>query len=303
MTREALIRKVKRNYAKADEATIEAVLNTLQEAEPDERLTKQPLPPRTPAQQAIATSTPTDKFVGLNPTLEQYRKLSFKERAALKRQLQAQNRKWLDEKLSSLKAAWLMVVDGEVIGSGTTLNDYPRTEQIRKLGLQYGKRPFIFINKLFVAIEETGGTWHSTVYANDFYPTVPVAFRNDSSVLEVTADFDTGAASSFADQRLLLSHQIIDSDEDEEAESSEHLGNTFEYVSKPITIEVKLPTGDILSCELTMLCVADWSASPFIRINPRRTMLAGRDLFLNLQPSILLDFATHRTSIYASEAI
>ncbi len=303
MTREALIRQVKKNYADADEATIEAVLKTLQKAELDERLTEQPLPPRTPARQAIATSTPTDKFVGLNPTLEQYRKLSFKERAALKRQLQAQNRKWLDEKFSSLKAAWLMVLDGEIIGSGNNLHDYPRTEQIRKLSQQLGKRPFIFVNELLLAIEETRSQWNPTVYGNDFYPTVLVALQNGPNVLEIVADFDTGAASSFADYELLRSHNIIDSDEDEEAESSEHLGYTFEYVSKPIIVEIKVSSEETLQRELPILCVDSWQDSPFVRINPRRTALIGRDLFLDMQPSILLDFANRRTSIFASEAI
>jgi len=66
-------------------------------------------------------------------------------------------------------------------------------------------------------------------------------------------------------------------------------------------VEVKLPSGEVLRHELPISCVPDWKASPFTRINTRRTALAGRDLFLELQPNGLLDFTNRRTTIVASE--
>lgn len=148
-----------------------------------------------------------------------------------------------------------MILDGKIIDSGDSLKDYPSTEQIREIGLRHGKRPFVFINDLLVAIEESGTPWHRTVYRNDFYPTVSLVLRKEPDSLEVTADFDTGA----------------------------------------------LPSGEILSSKLPILCVVDWSNSPFVHVNPHRTALAGRDLFLELRPSILLDFANQRTRVVASE--
>jgi len=297
MTREAIIANVKKNYAGADEATIDAVLRTLQETKLDWRLPEQSSVSVSPSP-VFDSDFKRPEFVGEHLTLEQYRKLSLKERGAHQRHLKEQNRAWLGKTFFSLQAAWLMVLDGKIIASGDSLKDYPSTEQIRAIGLRHGKRPFVFINDLLVAIEEG---WHHTVYRDDFYPTVPLVLHNVSDSLEVVADFDTGAASSFADYDLLLSHAIITSEEDEQAEGSQHLSQEFEYVSKTVIVEVKLDSGKILRHNLPILCVPDWKASPFIQVNPHRTALAGRDLFLELQPSILLDFANRRTKLVAPE--
>ncbi len=213
MTHEAIIEKVKKKYAGADEATIHAVLQTLQEAKVDLRWSD--LPSVTDvAKEPVIISKPPLQFVGENLSPEEYRKLSLDERGDLKQRLKEQNREWLEEKFSTLNVAWIMVLDGKIIASGDSLQTYPRVEQIREMSSRYGKRPFIFVNDLFLAIEESGMTWHQTVYRND-------------------------------------------------------------------------------------LCVTKWKQSPFVRINPRRTALAGRDIFLELQPSITLDFANRRTTISA----
>jgi hypothetical protein len=41
----------------------------------------------------------------------------------------------------------------------------------------------------------------------------------------------------------------------------------------------------------------DWHISPFIKINPNRLALIGRDILLELQPKVLLDFAKRQTEI------
>jgi hypothetical protein len=296
MTREAVIEKVKKKYANADLATIDAVLKTLQESGSTFNVPDQ----SSSAAGSIAkTSQHQQKFVGENLSPEAYRKLSFGERGALNRQLKEQNFQWLDEKFSALRAAWLMVIDGEVIASGDGLDTYPRIEGIREIISIYGKQPFIFVNDSFVAIEESGVTWNTTIYRNDFYPTVSLSLLADSDSLEIVADFDTGAVSSFVDYDLLLTHRVIEPYENENVVSSKHLGESFIYVTRAITIEVKLLNGETLRSEHPIQCVANWSDSPFLRINPMRQALIGRDLFLRLQPNVLLDFMNHRTEIYA----
>jgi hypothetical protein len=300
MTREAIIETVKKKYARADVATIDAVLRALQET--DFYLpAPTSLAHQSVTHQAVVASAPQLNFIGENLSPEAYRKLSFDERGALNERLQEQNRQWLEEKFSRLHAAWLIVMDGEVIASGDSLHNYPRIEQIREIISRYGKQPFIFINDLFVAIEESHSNWNPTVYRRDFYPTVSLTLRTDSGSVEIVADFDTGAASSFIDLDLLLSHQVIDLYESENVVSSKHLGESFRYVSKPINVEIKLSTGEPRTLELPIQCIGNWNGSPFVRINPRRTALAGRDIFLQLQPSILLDFANRRTKISAPE--
>ncbi len=172
MTREAIVANVKKKYANADEATIDAVLRTLQETKFDWRLPEQLSEAETTAHQMAKSSEPKRQFIGKHLSLEEYRKLSFEERGELKRRLKEQNREWLEERFSNLHAAWLMVLDGEIIATGDSMLDYPRVEKIREIGARYDKRPFIFVNDLFIAIEESSVSWHPTVYHHDFYPTV-----------------------------------------------------------------------------------------------------------------------------------
>jgi hypothetical protein len=300
MTHEAIIEKVKKKYAGADEATIHAVLQTLQDDVFASSISIPSLTRETPNEPAREIPKLLHKFVGEHLSPEEYRRLSLEERGELKQRLKEQNREWLEEKFSTLRSAWIMVLDGKIIASGDSLQTYPRVEQIREMISRYGKRPFIFVNDLFLAIEESGMTWHQTVYRNDFYPTVPITLRTDSYSVAIVADFDTGAASSFVDYDLLLAHAIIEPREEEETESAEHLGQIFKCVNKPITVEVKLPSGEVLYYrELIIVCVTKWKQSPFVRINPHRTALAGRDIFLELQSSVTLDFANRRTTIAA----
>jgi len=88
-------------------------------------------------------------------------------------------------------------------------------------------------------------------------------------------------------------------DDDEETESSEHLGRAFDYVARRVNIEVSLSSELVLGHEFLILCVADWGHSPFILINPQRVALTGRGLFLGLKPGIQLDFTNHQTGIYS----
>jgi hypothetical protein len=301
MTREAIIANVKKKYANADEATIDAVLRTLQEAKFDWRLPEQRSAADTAAPQIARNSKPHRQFIGENVAPEEYRKLSIEERGNLKLQLKEQNREWLEEKFSSLQAAWIMVLDGEVIAFDDSLDSYPQIEEIREISSRHGKRPFIFINDLFIAIEESSLNWHSTVYRHDFYPTVTITLRTLTESLTVAADFDTGASSSFVDRDLLIAHHIVEMDEEREPDVSRHLGQTFKYFRQPFDVEVTLPTGEVLGQKLSINCVTGWHNSPFVQINPHRTVLAGRDLFLKLQPSILLDFANRRTKLVAPE--
>jgi len=300
MTQEAFIEKVKQRYAQADEATLQAVLLTLQDTAFASRLSTSSLATEASNAPSNEHSKPPLKFVGENPSAEAYRKLSLDERGGFKQRLKEQNREWLDEKFSSLSAAWIMVLNGEVIAFDDNLDSYPDIEQIREISSRYGKRPFLFINDLFIAIEESYSHWHPTAYRNDFYPTVSMTLRTSTESIAINADFDTGASSSFVDRDFLVAHHIVERDEDREPDVSRHLSQTFKFFRQPIHVEVTLSTGEAFSRILSLNCVINWKNSPFVQINPKRTALAGRDLFLKLQPAILLDFANRRTTISAT---
>jgi hypothetical protein len=92
------------------------------------------------------------QFVGENLQLEEYEKLSVDERRMLTRRIKEQNHLWLQKTFSVLAAAWLVVVDSQVIASGKSLQDQPMQPEIREIYQRTGKFPFVFINDEFMTI-------------------------------------------------------------------------------------------------------------------------------------------------------
>jgi extradiol dioxygenase family protein len=136
--------------------------------------------------------------------------------------------------------------------------------------------------------------------AYDFYPSVPVRLVSKTGSGVVIGDFDTGASSTFVDYDWLVKQNVIHLQAQEEAENAQHLNQTYEYLPRNILIEIALASGDVRSQEMTIACAADWQNSPFVKVNPDRIALVGRDLFLALEPCVLLDFKKHRTEILTS---
>ena len=251
------------------------------------------------AGKATVSSAPL-QFVGENLTLEEYERLSLKERAMLQRRLKKQNHDWLQKKFAELDAAWLVVIGGQVIASGKTLKTEPMPPELLKINRQTGKFPFVFINDDFLTIEEGGSTWHSTGDPGDYYPTLPVTLSSTSKVVEVVGDFDTGASHSFIDYNFLLSQNLIMPEVGEHPKTSQHLNRSYEYVAKFLRFQLSSKTDERRALEAKICCVLDWHESPFVKINPKRVALVGRDILLELKPKVLLDFEKRQTEIGAS---
>jgi hypothetical protein len=155
MSHEAILETIKAELENADAATLQSIWETL-------RQTKQgsaELPVAVGRQVARRSSTTTAlasekplKFVGENPPFDPNRNLSLEELIAAKRLLKADNREWLLQKFKDLKAAWLMVVDGQVIASGEKFSRYPKPERILGVCQRTGKFPLLFINEMVLAI-------------------------------------------------------------------------------------------------------------------------------------------------------
>ena len=126
-------------------------------------------------------------FVGQNPSFDPNRNASLKEQAAIKRQLKSDNRDWLSQHFRDLLAAWLMVVDGQVLTFGAALDDYPTSEQILEVCHRTGKFPFI--NEKALAIEESTSLWHPTKERHDAYPTVSNENKLQSTLPEPSPVF------------------------------------------------------------------------------------------------------------------
>ena len=209
-------------------------------------------------------------FVGENLTLEEFDRLTLKERAMLKRRLKERNQQWLKEKFSALGAAWVMVIEGEVIASGKSLKDKPRPPQTVKISQHTGKFPFVFANDQFIVIEESTASWHKTVQAGDYYPALPITFGSASNTVEMTGDFDCGSSHTFVDYDFLLAQKIIRPATGEESETHLHLNKRFDYFDKFVRIELFSTSGEPRSLETWVSCVLDWNLSPFVDVHPNR---------------------------------
>jgi hypothetical protein len=293
-------------------AIIETIKTELVEANPDTlahlleilRTSKQKdfLPPKTTTlsphpQRAVPAQS--SRFLGENLPYEKIEKMSIKERGAMQRRLKEQNREWLQEKFTSLNALWLMIVDGEIIAWGATKKDYPKPTRIMEICQQTGKYPFIFIKDSAMAIEESSSVWNR-VDANDFYPTIPLSLNSDSGSATLIADFDTGAASSFVNYDFLLAHKVVQRNTGEYIQDSVHLSQAYECISKDLTVTMTAISGEVITVETELYCVEDWARSPFVKINPKRLALIGRDLLLELKLCALLNFDRRQTQIMLS---
>lgn len=239
-------------------------------------------------------------FVGKNLSLEDYEKLSIPQRCEQKKRLKEHNQRWLRETFSKLEAAWLVVVNGEVIAWGKSLKDLPLARQNVEVAKRTGKFPFVFVNDDFMTIEESYSAWALTNEAGDYYPSIPIVLATDLGRLDGVGDFDTGAARSFADYDFLVSQQVILPEAGDDYEISRHLSQLFNYVTKPMQFELYTAFGQIRTLVGKIHCVLNWRHSPFVKINPDRVALIGRDLLLGLKPKVLLDFEQCQTEILSS---
>ncbi len=291
MTDEVILETIKAELEAADAATLKSIWQNLREAKQKTRISPD------------AAHKKTLQFIGENDSFDPNRQLSIKERAANKLRLKNQNREWLLEKFKTLCAAWLMVIDGKITASGKTLSDYPTPEQLLEVCHRTGKFPLLFINERVTAIEESASTWQTTLELEDYYPTVPVKLRANEVETKVIGDLDTGAISTFVNYELLAQKNIIELLVQEDAESSLHLNQSYAYLPRRVEIEITLVSGETRSQKATIACVVDWQGSPFVKINPHRTALIGREVFFKLKPCLWLDFEKRQTEIWASAMV
>lgn len=234
-----------------------------------------------------------------NLSLAEYQSLTEQERETFHELAWEENHAWLTSQLQKHGAAWLMVVDGQIIASSSDLDEYPTESEIMDNIEETGKFPFIFIDNAILSIEEGASEWHRTVYADDFYPTLGIDLLNSNQTvtLGLTADFDTGAHSMFADLDRLTGSRVIELTLADIPRVGTHLNQQYSFVLKKISLRIAgLPEPQHLISK-TVICVRDWPDSPFVRINPTREALTGRDIPRKVGVAVTLDFANHTTSV------
>jgi hypothetical protein len=242
--------------------------------------------------------TTTRQFKSQNISVAAYEVLSDDEKLKFLDGAEHENTEWLKEKFKTLHAAWMMVVDGEVAASGESMDSYPNDEEFVQLCQKFGKYPFVFFNPLVLAIEEPGGVWHRTAMATtDFYPALSIAIVGNTGSSLVEADFDTGAWEIYADYMLLVSAKVITVNFRDPRRSAVHLNNPYQFIAKRLGVLLADNQGATRRIEKNVFCVLNWMNSPFVQINPNRSVLIGRGPLLDLRPKVELDFDGRKTEV------
>jgi hypothetical protein len=234
-----------------------------------------------------------------NLSLEEYKKLSGSERSYFHALAREENKSWIENQLQEHKAGWMVVIDGLVIAHGKSLDDYPDEAEIRRICKKTGEFPFVFVSDRLLAIEESATIWHKTVQPDDYYPTLGLRFLSfdRAGSVELIADFDTGALSTFAELDRLVSGGIIETSLFDVPHIATHLNRRYSYVLKHVLVQVDESTGYSHETPETAICVRDWGNSPFVEINPSREALVGRHLPAKLGLCLSLDFVARCTDV------
>jgi hypothetical protein len=149
-----------------------------------------------------------------------------------------------------------------------------------------------------LTIEEPGGAWHSTVLATaDFYPAISITIAGNMGSSSVEADFDAGAWEIYADYVLLASTQVVTLNLRDPRRSAMHLNNPYQFITKRLGIILRDASGATRRIEKNVICILNWMNSPFVQINPNRSVLLGRGPLLDLRPKVELDFGSHATTV------
>jgi len=244
-----------------------------------------------------------EKFVSQNMSMEAYRSLPRPERRHYQSDAEKLNQRWIEKQFKNLNANWIIVLDGTVVKHGATLGDYPSEQDIRQLQQKTGKCPFVFFSKFLLAIEEHPTSWHQTKESTDFYPALAVKISSASKLFETEADLDTGAVECYGDLELLRDNGVINLDHDDLEYHSSHLSRSFAYFAKEVFLDLVDATDTSHQCRTTIICVDDWRNSPFVAINPARTLLVGRRVLLDLRTRLVLDFDGRFTEVEYKKAV
>jgi hypothetical protein len=197
---------------------------------------------------------------------------------------------WITATMNAKQWVWCVVIGTSVaLGSGD-LADFPTDTALRELGERFNLIPFAYSGIL--APEEVPGparriNWNTTSYVNDSYPTLQARLNG----VDIQDDFDTGAYCTF------VSSEIVPRDVLNFPQEGEHLGKTYQYFTTSVPIELTDNKQSPIKRELAVIVVENWHESPFVKINPSRRCLFGRDLLRAFPVAIVLNSKSRLTEV------
>jgi len=123
-----------------------------------------------------------EKFVSVNVSVAQYEAWSPEERFQYLDNAEEANTDWIEQQFQKLNAAWMMVIDGQVVAHNADFQKLLREHEFEALCEKSGKYPFVFFSPRLFLIEEATG-WHTTYDPADSYPVIKVNLRDEQGEL------------------------------------------------------------------------------------------------------------------------
>ena len=161
---------------------------------------------------------------------------------------------------------WVVICGDKSVTGGKSLSRFPSFEDKKELARKHGAVPFVYSRPI---ISEEGGSLGALL---DQYPKAIIGINGR----QVLANIDTGT------NQTMISDHVTDPEPGSVPEKGVHLGKRFEYYinKRSVTLQsVKNGKQSVGPIMMPVAIIDDWKTSPWIKINPRRGALVGRDIF------------------------
>jgi CheY-like chemotaxis protein len=220
-----------------------------------------------------------------------YLNLDDKASQQIRRRAWAMKKAWFLKQVEEQGWVWAVLCGSEIVKTSLSGDPVPTEEELIAYGDKYDRIPFLFVRPPIV--EES--TWASTGRkqlngTDDYYPTISCSVEaipgNPESLL---GDFDTGAIVT------CISSEVVPIGVLDPLQDSKHLEEEYEFTMKRIKFMLQDEQNQRASIQLPVYVIQDWRTSPFVKVNPQRQMLAGRDILNNLRLRVILDSVQRKT--------
>jgi hypothetical protein len=233
--------------------------------------------------------------------LQRFSELTDDERVLLIRRARAAASDRIRTELEERGAAWIVLVGNDVVASSKSPWTIPSPEEVLQMGEPKGLVAYLFSGLLIEESKPVTSMWSKTRYYEDKdrdqYPTIPLAVHhlNGTSIL-LDADLDTGSPVTFIDADLI---GVVGQ---KSWHSDIHLQQNYEWVPMLVSVSIETSAGVSNTKPVRALVVRNWKASSFVKINPARRMLVGRNLLRAFSLQLELRAGRAETESIAMEA-
>ena len=219
----------------------------------------------------FVTSAATDAYVNSAARKLRVSELRLEEVAAHEERRAVLRFHWLlfgkfaMETIESQKLAWVAICGEEIVAKGDEMDSFPNDDELRRLDQQHRSAPFVYGRP--VVSEESG-----VGLFLEQYPRCQLKIQKWG-----LANVDTGT------NRTLVAEEMCDHAIIAGLQPGSQHGQPYEYGFRQETIFIKgddpETDGEIGPFEMLVAVVLDWSESPWVRVNPERLAVVGRDFF------------------------